>query len=69
MRRCRRKPRWDPLKDWDGIAYHHDGVTPIEDVKANILDFEMRVFDALSKPARDELNEHGGMALEVAGFA
>jgi hypothetical protein len=69
MRRCRRKVRWDPLKDWDGIAYHHDGVTPIDDVKANILDFEMEVFDALSRKARDKLNEDGGMALVVAGFA
>ena len=68
--KCRRRRRyhWDPLKDWDGIAYHHDGVTPIDDVKANILDLEMQVFDALSRPARDRLNEHGGFALRVAGF-
>ena len=69
MRRCRRKLRWDPVKDWDGVAYHNDGVTSIEAVKAEILDFEMEVFDALSKPARDKLNENGGFALEVAGFA
>jgi hypothetical protein len=67
MRRCRRL-RWDPIKNWDGIAYHDDGVTPIDDVKANILDLEMQVFDALSRPARDRLNEHGGFALRVAGF-
>ena len=66
--KCRRKARWDPLKDWDGIAYHHDGVTPVDDVKANILDFEMCVFDALSPPARARLREDGGMALEMAGF-
>ena len=40
----------------------------IDDVKANILDLEMQVFDALSRPARDRLNEHGGFALRVAGF-
>ncbi len=66
-RRCKRY-RWDPLKDWDGVAYHHDGVTPVDVVKREILDFEMEVFDALSKPARDRLNDVGGMAIEVAGF-
>lgn len=69
--RCRRKPRrpcWDPLKNWDGVALHHDGVTPVDEVKANILDFEMEVFDALSRAARDRLNEEGGVALKVAGF-
>ena len=69
MKCRRRRAHWDPLKDWDGIAYHHDGVTPIDDVKAHILDFEMEVFDALSRKARDRLNEEGGMALKVAGFA
>ena len=64
MKCRRRRQRWDPLKDWDGIAYHHDGVTPIEDVKANILDFEMEVFDRLPKRVRDHLNEDGGVALD-----
>lgn len=32
------------------------------------VDLEMQVFDALSRPARDRLNEHGGFALRVAGF-
>lgn len=64
----RRKPRWDPLANWDGVAYHHDGVTPVDLVKTEILDLEMRVFDTLPKKTRDMLNHHGGMALEEAGY-
>ena len=49
--------------EWDGVARHHDG-TPIDTVKRRVLDFDMEVFDHLPKRIRDQLNEHGGIALE-----
>lgn len=53
--------RYEPIP-WDGIARYHDG-TPIDVVKAEVLDLEMAVFDNLPKALRDKLNEEGGIAL------
>ena len=64
MPRCRRKPPrlcWDPLKDRDGIAYHNDGVTTMDQAKARLFDRVMTVFDSLPKPVRDYINEHDAL--------
>lgn len=59
MKRWRKRVAgFDPVKDWDGVAYHHDGVTTIDEYKARVFDRVMPVFDRLPKPVRDYINEH-----------
>lgn len=63
MRRakCRRKPPWDPVRDWDGVAFHNDGKTTMDEVKARLFDRVMPVFDSLPKPVRNYINEHDAL--------
>lgn len=60
----RRRRRYQPPQ-WDGIARYTDG-TPIDVIKREVLDAEMRAFDSLPPRKRAELRVFGGVALEEA---
>lgn len=66
MKRRRKVPVSDPVKEWDGIALSSSGKFTMDEIKTYLAQPEMEAFDRLPKYIRDKLNRRGGKALDIA---